>query len=998
MLRHPDYTRGRIARTAMRLRQLIYADVRPVDSLQISPCVGRISYDAARALPYRDVSLGEQLGPTWSTYWLDVAAVVPDEWARERVDLRFTSHSEATLWIEGRSVQGLNSGTGSPGDRSEAVLSRTAGAGERLAFMIEIACNGKFGELDRPFASLEPVILDRCEIARFDEEAWKLFHDLDVLRQLEAQHGAGLEPALAGRLLAELNRFCNVWSAGDRGTWGEASELLAGLYRNHNGSYGHDVSAIGHAHIDTAWLWPIAETYRKCVRTFSSQTAYMDDYPEYRFACSQAQQYTWIKERNPDLYRRIEERVERGQFIPVGGTWIEPDCNIPSGESLVRQFLLGQSFFEREFGRRCREFWNPDVFGYNGQLPQIMRGAGIARFLTQKLSWNAFNKPEYHTFRWQGIDGSEVLTHFPPADTYNGQADVAEIRRSANDFKDHDRSSSSYLLFGYGDGGGGPTRDMLETLRRVGDLQGVPRTTQRTSEEFFGGLERTSPDLPVLVGELYFEYHRGTYTSQAAVKRANRKCEFLLHDVELLSALAHWRGLQDYPRGALTRLWQALCLNQFHDIIPGSSINEVYEDAHRDYAEIERVGEALRASALAALGDGSPGSHPLNTLGVERRGVVASPTGDSWLVASRPFASGEPVEPRAPVTITPLADGWQLENAYLRATVDRGGRLLGLVLRESDRQVLREPGNVLEIYQDMPVNWDAWDIDPFHLETREDCPAAHEARVVCETPLRAEIAFEHRIGESSTGTQTIRLDADGRRIEFDWSLDWREAQRILKVRFPVDVRSPGATYEMQFGAVERPTHYTTKHDLARYEVPGHRFADLSEHGFGVALLSESKYGWSTFGNELRMSLLRAPKMPDPSADMGSHRFAYALYPHAGGWQDGGVVAQALDFNAPLVWAPASFDSLFVVDTADLVLDTVKLAEREEALVLRLYEAHGARGRARISFGVDVGSVTRANLLEDPDGIALPLAEASVELEYGPFEIITLLVRRADQTL
>jgi alpha-mannosidase len=367
-------------------------------------------------------------------------------------------------------------------------------------------------------------------------------------------------------------------------------------------------------------------------------------------------------------------------------------------------------------------------------------------------------------------------------------------------------------------------------------------------------------------------------------------------------------------------------------------------------------------------------------------------------VASRPFASGEPVEPRAPVTITPLADGWQLENAYLRATVDRGGRLLGLVLRESDRQVLREPGNVLEIYQDMPVNWDAWDIDPFHLETREDCPAAHEARVVCETPLRAEIAFEHRIGESSTGTQTIRLDADGRRIEFDWSLDWREAQRILKVRFPVDVRSPGATYEMQFGAVERPTHYTTKHDLARYEVPGHRFADLSEHGFGVALLSESKYGWSTFGNELRMSLLRAPKMPDPSADMGSHRFAYALYPHAGGWQDGGVVAQALDFNAPLVWAPASFDSLFVVDTADLVLDTVKLAEREEALVLRLYEAHGARGRARISFGVDVGSVTRANLLEDPDGIALPLAEASVELEYGPFEIITLLVRRADQTL
>jgi alpha-mannosidase len=993
MLRHPDYTRGRIARAAMRLHELIYPEVRPVDSLQISPCVDRISYDDARALPYRDVELGAQLGPTWSTYWLDVVATVPETWAGDRVDLRFQSHSEATLWVDGRSVQGLNSGPGSPGDRSEAVLRRAATAGDRLAFRIEIACNGKFGELGRPFASLEPVVLDRCEIARFDEPAWRLFHDLDVLRQLEAQHDAGLEPALAGRLLSELNRFCNIWSADDRSSWEEARGLLAGLYGNRNGSYGHDVSAVGHAHIDTAWLWPLAETYRKCVRTFSSQTAYMDDYPEYRFACSQAQQYTWIKERNPDLYRRIEERVERGQFLPVGGTWIEPDCNIPSGESLVRQFLLGQSFFEREFGRRCREFWNPDVFGYNGQLPQIMRGAGIDRFLTQKLSWNAFNKPEYHTFRWQGIDGSEVLTHFPPADTYNGQADVAEIRRSANDFKDHDRSSSSYLLFGYGDGGGGPTRDMLETLRRVGDLQGVPRTTQRTSNEFFDELERTSPDLPVLVGELYFEYHRGTYTSQAAVKRANRKCELLLHDVELLAALAHWRGVHDYPRAEITRLWQILCLNQFHDIIPGSSITEVYEDAHRDYAEIARAGEALRASALAALADGSPASRPFNTLGVERRRVVVSPAGDASLVAARPFATGSHVEPGAAVTISAVADGWQLENAHLRAVVDRGGRIVELAHLASGRQALRDPGNVLELYEDMPVNWEAWDVDPFHLETRRDCPPAHEARVVGDTPLRAEIAFEHRIGDASTGTQTIRLDADARRIEFDWSLDWREAQKILKVRFPVDVRSPNATYEMQFGVVERPTHYTTKHDLARYEVPGHRFADLSEHGFGVALLSESKYGFSSFGNELRMSLLRAPKVPDPAADMGAHRFAYALYPHAGRWQEGAVVAEALDFNAPLVWAPASFESLFALDTPDLVLDTVKLAEREDALVLRLYETHGARGRARITFGVDVASVVRANLLEDPAGPDLYRGDASAQLEYRPFEIITLLVRR-----
>jgi alpha-mannosidase len=992
MLRHPDYTRGRILRTAFRLHDLIYPEVAPVDSLRISPCVDRVTYDEAQALPYRDVALGTQLGPVWSTYWLDVVASVPEAWAGQRVDLRFVSHSEATLWVDGRSVQGLNSGAGSHGDRPDAVLTRSAQAGERLACKIEVACNGSFGTLDRPYLSLEPVVLDRCEIARFDEQAWRLVYDFDILRQLEAEQASGLDRALAGRLLSELNRFCNIWRADDRSSWDEAREVLSALYENHNGSYGHEIAAVGHAHIDTAWLWPLAETYRKCVRTFSSQCAYMDEYPEYRFACSQAQQYTWVKQRNPDLYRRIGERVERGQFIPVGGTWIEPDCNIPSGESLVRQFLLGQSFFEREFGRRCREFWNPDVFGYNGQLPQIMRGAGIDRFLTQKLSWNAFNKPEYHTFRWQGIDGSEVLTHFPPADTYNGEADIAELRRSAREYKEHDRSNTSYLLFGYGDGGGGPTRQMLETLRRVGDLQGVPRTTQRSSEEFFTELERVSSDLPVLVGELYFELHRGTYTSQAEVKRANRKCELLLHDVELLTALAHWRSLQQYPRAELTRLWETLCLNQFHDIIPGSSIDQVYADAHRDYAEIERGGLALRAAALAALADGSP-EQPLNTLGIERRGVVDSADGSRRLVSARPFATAHVAEPQAPVAITPEGAGWRLENAHLRATVDRDGRLVELVYRASGRQVLRGPGNVLELYEDIPINWDAWDVDPFHLETRADCPPAHAAHVVSESPLRAEIAFEHRIGTASTGTQTIRLDADAHRIEFGWVIDWRESQKILKVRFPVDVHSPNATYEMQFGAVERPTHYTTKHDLARYEVPGHRWSDLSEHGFGVALLSESKYGYSTFGNELRMSLLRAPGSPDPTADRGEHRFRYALYPHAGRWQEGGVVAEALDFNAPLVGASTTLESLFSIDTSDLMLDTVKLAEREDALVLRLYEAHGARGRAGLTFGVPADSVTRANLLEDPEGEPLELRAGRVELDYRPYEIITLLVHK-----
>ena len=424
------------------------------------------------------------------------------------------------------------------GARIDAQVLESAAGGERLDLRVELACNGKFGKLDRPFASREPVVLDRCQIARFDHEAWELHHDFDVLRRLEADAANGLDESWAGRLLAGLNEVCNVWSEDDRASWARSREILGELLANRNGSHVHRLSAIGHGHLDTAWLWPLAETYRKAVRTFSSQTAYMERYPEFRFACSQAQQYDWIRTRNPDLYGRIRRQVEAGRWVPVGGTWIEPDCNLPSGESLVRQFLYGQRFFEREFGRRCNEFWNPDVFGYNGQLPQIMRGAGIGRFLTQKLSWNRFNPPPYHTFTWQGIDGSQVLAHFPPADTYNATVEVAELRRTARDYKDHDRSGRSLLVFGWGDGGGGPTPEMLETLRRVADLQGVPRTAMTTSDEFFDALEADAGELATVVGELYFEYHRGTYTTQAAVKKGNRAGERALHDAEFLWAVA----------------------------------------------------------------------------------------------------------------------------------------------------------------------------------------------------------------------------------------------------------------------------------------------------------------------------------------------------------------------------------------------------------------------------------------------------------------------------
>ncbi len=1012
MQRHPEYTQQRLKLLAERMRMLIYAEMRPVQKLLVSERCERISYADAQKLSYRPALIREQFGPFWATYWFQCEARVPTEWQGSRVDLHWESNSEATLWIGGRTAQGLNheplaAERVAPDGRPDAVLVRSAHGGETVAFQVEMACNRMFGEgyLTSSEHSPRSFVLERCDIARFDPEAWQLYFDFWVLQQPAAEEAKDLDKTWGGLLLEELNRFANVYRAEDRATWPAAATILKRLYEHRNASVVHELSAVGHAHIDTAWLWPIAETLRKCERTFSSQLAYMDDYPEDKFVCSQAQQYAWIKDRNPELYDRIRGKVAAGQWLPVGGTWIEPDCNIPSGESLCRQFLHGQRFFRQEFGVACSEFWNPDVFGYNGQLPQICRLAGIKWFLTDKLSWNRFNKPHHHTFVWEGIDGSELFTHFPPAQTYTAVVSVAQLRENARNYKDHDRSRESLLLFGHGDGGGGPTKAMLETLRRVRDLEGVPRTTIRTPTEFFERLERDNVDRARVVGELYFEYHRGTYTSQAATKRGNRTSEFLLHDIEFVATAAAIENSDyEYPAEALDRLWKIVLLNQFHDILPGSSIGLVYEDAARDYARVQAEGGNLRDAALEALLGGHPTDVvPVNTIGVARREVTQLPGGRLALVEAPAYGVGRIIanasfnpEPSATANVS-SDNGVVLENAHLRAALSRDGLLQSLIEKSTGREALAAPGNQLLLYIDEPNAWDAWDVDPQHNETESLCPPAGSCRVVdTHSPLRAEIVVERVIGKRSQLTQTVRLDAESRRLEFHCVCDWHEDHKMLKVAFPVNVRAMNATYEMQFGCVERPTHFNTSHDRARYEVPGHKWADLSEHGFGVALLSESKYGFSTFGNTMRMSLLRAPKHPDPQADMGRHEFAYAIMPHAGNWREAGVVAESLRFNAPLLFAPAdaahdAADRTFAsVDDPNLLLDTIKWAEHCRAIVLRLYECHGARGVATLKLGFAARNARYCNLLED-DGEPADLADDTLRLPYTPFKIISVKV-------
>ena len=969
--RYHEPVRRRLVQTAARLQALAHPEAVAPDRLLVSERTERIGWHAAQALTYRDAELGETFGPQWATYWFRIVATIPPAWAGSPVDFVWDSGSEATLWRDGEPLQGLNAGA--TARRTEARLTGAAAADERVELAVEMACNSWMGDAD-------PVRLGRCALARFDPDAWETAWDFEALRQLEAE--PGLEPAWAGLLLAELNRFCAAWDTGEHAA---AREILAGLLAHGNAGRVHRMTAIGHAHLDTAWLWPLAESRRKVIRSFANQLALMDRYPEHRFAASSAQHYAWLEEDAPDLFARVRERVREGRWEPVGGAWVEPDCNLPSGESLARQLLHGQRAFEAWFGRRCREYWSPDTFGHNGQLPQVLRAAGIDRFLTQKLSWNQFTSPPHHSFRWEGIDGSAVLAHFPPADTYNAVVTIGELRAAAARYRDHDRSASSLLVFGHGDGGGGPVPEMLELARRARDLQGVPRVEVGTSDAFFGRLAEELADPPTLVGELYFEYHRGTYTSQARVKRGNRAGERLLHEAEAAAALAALRGAE-YPAEDLRALWRTLLLNQFHDILPGSSIRAVYEDAERDHAAVAAGAARVRDAAAAALGEPGAGPAPLNLAPFARREVSEHPAGRLVVVEAPPYGFGAEAEADDAVR----ADGLVLENGRLRAELDAGGRLLSLVDRASGREALAAPGNVFELSADRPPQWDAWELEPYYADTRRPSAGAHRHEVLAGGPLRAEIAFEHRIGEASTLRQVVRLDAGARRLEFRTTIEWAERHALLQVAFGLLVRAGTATYEMPFGVATRPTHVNTAADLAQFEVPGHRFADLSEHGFGVALLTDSTYGYSARGSELRLSLLRGPTHPDPEADLGRHELAYAVLPHAGTWQAGGVVAEARRFNEPVRWA-AGGPPGSAAEADGLVLDTIKRAEESDALVLRLYEAHGARGVARVTLGAQFSTACLATGLEE-EGEALEVDGDAIVLPYRPHQLVTVVVR------
>jgi alpha-mannosidase len=794
----------------------------------------------------------------------------------------------------------------------------------------------------------------------------------------------------------------------------------------------------GHAHLDLAWLWPLAETRRKGRRTFSTVANLMDRYADFTFNQSSAQLYSWIEADDPALFERVRARVAEGRWEPVGGSWVEPDCQITGGESFVRQLLYGQRYFERTFGRRHTVAWLPDVFGFSGAIPQLLRGAGLTGFFTIKLTWNEVDRFPYDLFEWEGIDGSRVVAHMfrnlPPALGYNGNIaplDTLQTWRNADGKRFH---PEVLFAFGWGDGAGGPSERMLENYARIKDFPALPRLRMARIDEFYAALPKSG--LPRWVGELYLEFHRGTLTTQGKVKAFNRAAEHRLLEAEAFSALAEAAGLP-YPAADLETDWKTVLLNQFHDILPGSSIVEVYQDTDRLMGEVVERATAIRDAALRRLGGAGEGEgsgwlvanagltprpltallpsvaataaivdetgEPLPTQATEDGLLVHDPTrtvaGIGWSrLTTEPGASAAAPAPR--VHAEPLDGGAALQNDRLRVEIGLDGTLHRLFDREAGREALAGRGNQLWAFVDKPRVYDAWDIESDYEADGEEMGGVERIDVVEAGPLRAAVRVV-RTWRGSRVTQTYRLLAGSKRLDIATDVDWHERQVLLQARFPVAARSHEATFETMYGVVRRPTHRNTTWDAARFEVAAHRFADLSEPGYGVALLNDGKYGHGAHDNVLSLSLVRGPLYPDPYADEGEHHFTYSVLPHVGDWTDAGVAAEAFALNSPLIVAPAGDHSpgafgLVEASGLPLALGSLKRAEDGDALILRLYEPHGARGEATLRFARPLRQVTAVNLLEEPDetpGIAWD--GDTVRIEARPFQVLTLRIGMAE---
>ncbi|GAA3815840.1 alpha-mannosidase [Streptomyces chiangmaiensis] len=956
------------------------------------------------AAPGEPIAVGARWGAPWGTSWFRVTGTVPEAWAGRTVeallDLGFDENMpgfqcEGLVYRpDGTPVKGLN-------PRNQWVrIGSPAEGGEQVELCIEAASNPVILDHhpfrptqlgDKETAGSEPQYrLERMDLAVFDETVWQLVLDLEVLGELMAE--LPVDSGRRSEILRAVERALDAVDLQDvNGSAERARAQLTDVLAAPAAPSAHRISAVGHAHIDSAWLWPLRETVRKVARTTSNMTALIEDEPEFVFAMSQAQQWAWVKEHRPEVWARVKKAVADGRFVPAGGMWVESDTNMPGSEAMARQFVHGKRFFLDEFGIENDEAWLPDTFGFAAGLPQIIKAAGSKWLLTQKISWSQTNKFPHHTFLWEGIDGTRIFTHFPPVDTYNCSMKGSEIAHAARNFKDKGVARHSLAPTGWGDGGGGTTREMVAKAARLRNLEGSATVVWETPGEFFEKAEQEYAHPPVWVGELYLELHRATLTSQAKTKQGNRRSEHLLREAELWAATAAVRSGFRYPYEELDRIWKTVLLHQFHDILPGSSIAWVHREARATYERIAgELNGIIEAAQRSLAGEGLV---PLvfNAAPHTRAGIPAGGAGEQ-------VVAGE-------VSLTARPDGgFVLHNGLLRTEIDARGLVVSVYDVEADRETVAPGGaaNLLQLHPDFPNMWDAWDVDEFYRNTVTDLLDAEE---VVPGGDGMSVRVVRSFG-SSRVTQVLSLAPGERRLEIDTEVDWHETEKFLKLAFPLDVHAERYASETQFGHFHRPTHTNTSWEAAKFEACNHRFVHLEEPGWGVAVVNDSTYGHDVTRTvrdtdagtttTVRVSLLRAPRFPDPETDQGVHRFRHALAPGA---TIGDAVREGWRINLPQrrLDGARAVEPLVTVAEDAVVVTAVKLADDGSGdVVVRFHESRGGRSEATLTAGFDVASVVATDLLERPLGDApVPGREGSrITLRLRPFELVTLRLTRA----
>jgi alpha-mannosidase len=999
----------------------------PLESIPFQGFVTKqhLTLAEAQQHPLELMPIGKKWGAKWEYGWFHGTVIIPDSANGQRIVLKANPGGEGLVYLNGEPAQSCDWA------HTELTLSKDARPGEKFDIWIETyAGHGPllvgegpvaYGKISVPEPGSSQVEVGDSTIGIWHEEIFQLGLDVETLYQIRGYLDPNsLRVAEIDEALRQFTLLVDFEVPFDDmvNTVQKARKILEGILACQNGSTSPELYMIGHAHLDVAWLWPLAETERKIGRTIANQLSLMAEYPEYKYIQSQPHLFTMLECRYPDLSQHAKNMVKSGQLIPDGGMWVEADTNLTSGESLIRQFMYGKQFFKNEFGVDSELLWLPDVFGYSGSLPQIMRGCGVKYFATQKIFWtyNGGDTFPYNLFTWEGIDGSEVLAHI--FNDYNSETNPECLNQRWSERVQKDGISSMVVAFGWGDGGGGPTRHHLEFLRRSKNLEGVPRTRMSSPVEFFKDVEKKGIPNVRYVGELYFQAHRGTYTSQARTKNNNRRAEFNLREVELWSAAAHAMSGYQYPYSELDEAWKTVLLLHFHDIIPGSSIQRVYEEAENSHVKILQTTDSLADQARKRFSVPGIGLTIFNSLSWERESLIQLPTGFSGAKDSN--GQTLPVQisgNETLVKVTLPSCGWTtliptkekpilhvhtfgvnsteslLENDLLRIVVNDLGEITSVFDKETQREWAADTCNKFKLYKDVPNWFDAWDIDSMYELTPVNLSQEADVKIDMNGPLVASLRVTRMINHSRL-EQQILLKDHSREIVFKTDIDWQESHKLLKVSFPVSIHSNEAIHEIQFGHIRRPNHRSRPFDASRFEVSNHKWTALVEEARGAAVLNDSKYGVNVLSNSINLTLLKSALAPDMQADRGKQSFTYAFFVWNGNFSDSDVVRKAFELNCPvhMVTGNSSSVSLFTIDNTNVIIDTVKAAEDQTGdIIVRLYESKHTTTRCKLSTCLPVHHAEQTDMLEQFQH-NLVVVNNQLELDFRPFEVKTVRLK------